>query len=263
MTLKKILAWDRPEKTIAIFLAAIFAVSLISLIVVASNYDVSKDTFSRTITDTLLSVISVSVIGTLVSLLLADYNSKKSALEKEREERKMTERNRDEYRKKVLQTIDEHYAKTKNARRMLRAKGFSTPYYGNEDDNNLLGLSFYDEAMDNINDCQLELEKIKGEITTNKSVFSNAALITGNLKQMESYLGGLISEYEKYRHAFSGNPPTLRIGQLGDLKEFIAKADSTNTEGFKVKFSITCNKIRKEIRNDINFLVLMQGEIDV
>lgn len=255
MNLDKTPLQNKPATVIAIFLASMFTIALIGLFVIASRYDVSKDSFGRTISDTLLSIISVSVIGAVISLLLADYKRKQSAIDKERDERRLVENNRDEYRKKVLQTLNQHYAKTKNARRMLRAKGFLTPYYENEDDNSLLSLSFYDEAMDDINDCQLELESIREEIATNRSAFLNATLITDNLKKMDKYLGDLVSEYEKCRPAFSGNPPVLRIGDLSELKEFIAKANSENQEGFKVKFSKKFNEIRKEIRNDINFVV--------
>lgn len=255
MNLKKILIKDSPGKTIVIFLSVLFILSLTALIIIASNYDVSKDSFGRTITDALLTIISVSVIGTVISLLVADYNRKQSVVEKAKEERQMVKKNRDEYRKKVLDTINRYYAKAKNARRMLRAKGFSTPYYKNENDSCLLSSSVYDQAMDDINDCQLALESIKEEITTNRSAFSNAALISYNLKEMEGYLGDLISEYEKYRPAFAGNPLAYQIGQLGKLKEFIAKANPKKQDGFKARFSTTCNEIRKEIRNDINFTV--------
>lgn len=243
------------KTTLLIFLFLVFIVSLVTIKIVASKYDVSKDTFGRTITDTLLGIISVSVIGTLVSLVLGDYNRKQSIVEKAKDERKMLEKNRDEYRKQVLQTINKHYIKTKNARRMLRAKGFSTPYYGSENDENLLGLAVYDHAMDAINEGQLELELIKEEIKTNNPVFSNAAFIIDNLDKMEGYLGKLVSEYEKFRPAFSGNPPALKIKELDQLKEFLAKADATKMNGFKAKFSITCNAVRKEVRNDINFAI--------
>ena len=253
--LKEILVKDSPGKTIVIFLAVLFALSLTALVIIAKNYDVSENSFGRTITDALLTIISVSVVGTVISLLVADYNRKQSIVEKAKEERQMVEKNRDEYRKKVLEKINKCYAKTKNARRMLRAKGFSKPYYKNENDDYLLSSSVYDQAMDDINKCQLALESIKEEITTNRSAFSNAALITYNLEVMEGYLGDLVSEYEEHRPDFSGDPATLRIGDLKYLKEFLAKADRSDINGFKVRFSITCNEIRKKIRSDINFIV--------
>lgn len=242
-------------KVIFISLAIIFIVSLTALVILASNYDVSKDTFGRSITDTLLSIISVSVVGTLLSLLLEDYTRKQSEMEKQKEKRQLLENNRDQYRKEVLQNLNKLYANTKNARRMLRAKGFAVPYYKNEDDNKLLSLAVYDLHMDAINDSQLELESIRQEITTNKSCFSDDSLITGSLKAMDEYLGELVSEYEVNRPAFSGNPPTLRIGQLTEMKKFLSKTKKEDMEGFKKRFSENCNKVRKEIRNDINFPV--------
>ena len=134
---------------------------------------------------------------------------------------------------------------------MLRAKGFPRPYYKNEDDNNLLSLSVYDDTMDDINDSQLELESIKDEITTNRSAFSNAALITDNLGTMEKYLGEFVSEYEEKRPAFSGDPRMLKIGELKEIKRLIAHADKG---GFITNFSEKFKAIKKEIRNDIIFL---------
>ena len=244
-----------PGKIIFIFLAAIFIISLAIIIIVAKNYDVSKDTFDRSITDTLLKVISVSVIGTVLSLLLEDYKKKQSDLEKQKEERKLLENNKDQNRKDVLQSLNKLYAKTKNARRVLRAKGFTRPYYKKEDDDNLLSLSVYDMCMDDINDSQLELESMRHEITTNKFTFSKPLLIAEKLKAMDEYLGELISEYEQHRPAFLNNdPPSLKMKELTELKKFLAQVKKENLKDFK-KFSEPCNDVRKEIRRDINFPV--------
>jgi len=133
---------------------------------------------------------------------------------------------------------------------MLRAKGFAVPYYKQEDDNTLLSLSEYEPHMDIINDCQLELESMRQEVTTNEYAFSNPQLIIENLKVMDDYLSKLVSEYEQRRPAFSGTPAKLQIGQLTEMKQFLIQA----REGlFNECFTTKCHVIRNEIRKDINF----------
>jgi len=266
---------ENPAKLIFIFLATVLIVSLIGIIVLAVFSDVTKESFGRSISDTFLDIISVGVLGTLFSLLLAEYNFKQQQIEKKRETDQQTqqkqkedaalriekekekwllaEKNRDQYRKDVLLSINKLYIKIKNARRMLRAKGFARSYYKSEDDNNPLSLSVYDEAMDDINNSQLELEFIKEEIKTNGSAFSDPANINTNLEAMEKYLGEFVSEYETHRASFSGEPPSLRIGALTEVKGFIAQA---KVGDFKKEFSEKCNEIRKLIRTDINFYTL-------
>jgi len=243
------LAKDKGEM-IFICLGVTLTVSLIGLFIFGLFFDVEKDSFGRTITNTLLNIISVSVIGTLFTLLLGNYNRTQSQLHTQEENRKRIEENWDQYRKDALQRLQKLYAKTKNARRMLRAKGFPTPYYRNENDSNLMKQSVYDFYMEDINDSQLELEAIRQEITTERSIFSDPAKIISNLKDMDEYLGKMVSEYEAKGSAFTGDPATLKIGELKDIKSFLAHGD----EGFfKTNFSRKCNEVRKVIRNDINF----------
>ena len=233
---------------IFIILFLMLILSVTALIVVANRMDVSKDTFGRTITDTILTIISTGIIGTILAMLLANYKSIQSKLEKEREERQLREKNRDQYRKDSLDKLNKSYAKTKNARRMLRAKGFIYPNNKDAGDDNLLILSEYDLFMDDINDSQLQLEDIRGQISTNQSAFSNPGILVTNLESMDDYLGKLIRDYETFRPGFNGNPPTRKIGDFPDTKSFLAHGG----EEFKTNFSTKCKDIRAEIRRDIN-----------
>lgn len=229
-------------KKVIIFLAIVFILSIAGLIVLATWFDVSDKTFERTISDTLLKIISGTAIGTAATLFVSDYSRKQ-----------LERKNQDQFKKDVLQRLQALYAKTKNARRMLRAKGFTTQWYGKEDDDScLVKHSVYDHYMNDINESQLELEAIRKEIYVGKSIFSSPAFITENLKSMDHYLGKLISEYEKKLPNFNGEPAVLAIKDLPDLQQFISWAKIP--EGFKTEFSRKCKAITINIRNEINFI---------
>jgi len=229
-------------KKIIVFLTLVFVLSVAGLIILVRSSNVEDKSFGRTISDTLLKIISGTVIGTTAAVLLSDYSRKQSE-----------RRNQNEYKKDVLQRLQNLYAKTKNARRMLRAKGFTTQWYGKENnDSCLVKQSVYDLYMNDINQCQLELEAIRKEIFTGRSIFSGPVMITTNLKDMDKYLGKLISEYEKNLPNFKGEPVVLEIKALSDLKQFLSKANAPG--GFKENFSNKCEEITINIRNEINFI---------
>ena len=233
-------------RKIIIFLAILFTLSVAGLIILAKYSDLGDKTFERTISDTLLKIISGTVIGTAASLLVSDYS-----------EKQLERKNQDQFRKNVLQRLQNLYAKTKNARRMLRAKGFTTQWYGKEDDSCLMKQSVYDLYMNDINGSQLELEAIRKEIGEGKNIFSNPKLITDNLEVMDEYLGKLVSEYEKKLPDFKGEPAVLKIKDLPDLKQFISSANITGeskVNPFKKYFSGKCKAITVNIRNEINFI---------
>jgi hypothetical protein len=229
------------REKIFIFLAILFIISVAGLIILASCFDLGDKTFERTISDTLLKIISGTVIGTAVTLLVSDYS-----------QRQLKRKNQDQFKKNVLLRLQTLYAKTKNARRMLRAKGFTTQWYGKEDDSCLVKQSVYDLYMNDINGSQLELEAIRKEIDAGESIFSDMGLIVANLKVMDNYLGNLISEYEKNLPAFEGEPAVLKIKSLPILKKFISSANIP--DGFKGNFSRRCKEITVNIRNEINFI---------
>jgi len=181
-----------------------------------------------------------------------DQNRELAKLEKAKEERRMQEENRNQYRKEVLSNLNKLYAKTKTARRMLRAKGFTTQWYSKEDDSCLVKQSVYDLYMKDINQCQLELEAIRKEIFIGSSIFLAPAMITGNLKAMDNYLGNLITEYEKKLPDFKGEPEVLKIESLPVLKKFLSNAKVSG--GFKENFSRKCEVITINVRNEINFI---------
>lgn len=105
--------------------------------------------------------------------------------------------------------------------------------------------------MKEINQCQLELEAIRNEIFIGSSIFLDPAMITDNLKQMDDYLGKLISKYEKKLPGFNGQPEVLKIESLPDLKQFLSRAKVSG--GFKKSFSRKYEVITVNIRNEINF----------
>lgn len=72
---------SKPSRLIVLFLIILFLISIIALAVLYYQGLLrDKDAFEREIGETLLQVIAVAVLGTIASLLLAEFNRKQEAL---------------------------------------------------------------------------------------------------------------------------------------------------------------------------------------
>jgi hypothetical protein len=62
------------------------------------------------------------------------------------------------------------------------------------------GVTEYDRYLEMVNDAQLDLESVKGDVKTSAAAFSNAQSIFDALESMEQYLGRVVKEYEEHRN---------------------------------------------------------------
>lgn len=82
---------NHPGKWSIIALACLFLLSVIALIVLASFFAFDEKSFGREIGKTLLQIISVGVIGTLLSFIVAWYKQNQDQLMKEQQSKKDAE----------------------------------------------------------------------------------------------------------------------------------------------------------------------------
>jgi hypothetical protein len=250
---------SKPIRHLVVFLLSLLLVSIIGLIALASLNLMEEHTFGREIGKTLLQVIAVSVIGTTVSLLLAEFNRAQEALQKDQDRKREAEQqqielqrrlneNKDQFRKEILRKANEIYADTKKARRLLRARAFVTPFYGVWDGNTPILLEVYDRYMEILNDSQLELEILAKEIETNGQAFSCYQELTGFIKPMEEHLGQIVTEFEQHRADFKGTPASLPIGQLTEMQAMLGPSRG---KPFEINFVINHKNLIASIRRDL------------
>src|SRR5262249_18814090 len=133
------------------------------------------------------------------------------------------DRQRLEYRDELLDMTLRHvvtaYANVKKARRLLRARvGIGSGGPG------LVRIDDYDRYLELVNEAQLGLENLKGDVQTSARAFSYAEVIGQSLTDMEGYLGRLVKEYEAKRQLVTQNPAGLPFTGLPRLSDFLAQA---------------------------------------
>lgn len=255
----------RSFKWIIIFLAIVIVVSIAGIILLNAVYSLERESFAREIAIVLLQLIAVGVVGSVSSLLLAQYSANQAGLQvkkqqqeeelrlqqeraraeqalREKEERLSAEKaidlqridikNKNDLKKDIVKRLGQIYHDVKGVRRMLRAKVLSVPY----DDKNIstanVYLKPYAQYMETFNDLQLDLEGIKDEIkygTIHMSLFSNNDEIYESLKLMEEYLADVFSEYETCKSKFNEKAyaPYTEFARLQDLLSAAGKDSQT------------------------------------
>lgn len=107
-----------------------------------------------------LHLLVVSVIGTIVSLLVFEYQQERQASEKKRDQQQKHFEYRESLLISVLSRAANAYSRAKKARRMTRAHMTLTGT------TRQLSLAQYDVFFDLVNEAQLELENLKRDIRT-------------------------------------------------------------------------------------------------
>ncbi len=239
--------------TLLTVLGFIFVAAVVSLVIFFR--DAQEGHISFEVAKALLQLGAVAVIGTLVSMLLWEYQAEQTRLDEDRDRDHQAQvrarelaRRRHEYRDELLTgtlaRVVCAYSKAKKARRLLRARvGVSPGAPG------WVALVDYDCYIGMVNEAQLELETLKGDVKTSAVAFSMASDIKEWLKSMERYLGGLIKEYEANRHLVAKEGIPMRFDQLKNLSDFLGKAEEGN--GFKKDVIDPYHKIQEAIREDL------------
>ncbi|HEX5151231.1 MAG TPA: hypothetical protein VFW07_07265 [Parafilimonas sp.] len=253
---------NKPEtnfnKWIIIVLVGLGVISIAGLIILDKRFTLDDKSFGREVGNMFLQIISVGVVGTILSLLLAKYNKQQEELLKRNELIRISNENTNQFKKEIIQQLNKIYSNTKSVRRMLRAKGFSIPYYDAlEKEDAILRLKVYDNAVEQLNSFQLELEMILKELETNGSSFSDANSISGFITQMERYLGNIVSEYEEKRTT-GVDKNSLEMKNLNEIKTLIEHTGEKSEFrlGFIEPYKKAVGAIRKELLDGVEHLPL-------
>src|SRR5438552_5793005 len=132
---------------------SIIIASVVAIVVILSVFKPAKDSIEFEIVKSLLQILTVLVLGQVVSLVIAQFNYNRQKTEA-----------RTEFQKDVLRRLIRNYTAIKKHRRLLRAKAVTPPYDGKFQENTLVQFDAYDEQMQLINEVELEFENIWQEI---------------------------------------------------------------------------------------------------
>ena len=285
-TIAMVVARQTPLRKIIVFLATLVVLAIAGLVLLYCCVGLEKDSFAREIGIVLLQIIAVGVIGSIFSLLLTQYTTSQANLqadlqrneeqqqlaadraradqlrfeqeeqlrnEKVRDAERIVLRNRNELKKDVIRRISHIYNEAKGARRMLRAKALSTAYNDKNVVNANLYIKPYAQYMEVINDLQLELEAIREEINSDKAhvyYYAKDESIQQRIREMEHYLGDVISEYETSRTKFNDKAyaPYMEFDKLKDL---LSTARQGSTTGFRVQFIDNYKTVISDMLDDL------------
>jgi hypothetical protein len=190
----------------------------------------------------LLQLGVVGATGTVVSLLVFEYQRKRQQSDKDAD----IERKRQEYRETLLLSVLSRaldgYSRAKKARRQMRG---TIAMRGKEQ---VVFRDEYDKCFDVLNTAQIDLETLTRDVETSAQAFSKPVELTKNLRSMETYLRTLIGEYEDWRSRFSGEPASLPLGELQHLANFLMKSDLSK---FKPEMVEPRRRVQELIRADL------------
>ena len=156
---------------------SIIIASVIAIVVILSVFKPTKDSIEFEIVKFLLQILTVLVLGQVVSLVIAQFNYNRQKTEA-----------RTEFQRDVLRRLVRNYTAIKKHRRLLRAKAFAPPYSGEFQKETVVQLDAYDEQMQLINEVELEFENIWQEIESSPDLFSNSKSLAEYVERMKDYL---------------------------------------------------------------------------
>lgn len=226
---------------------SIIIASIIAIAVILTVFKPAKDSIEFEIVKSLLQILTVLVLGQVVSLVIAQFNYNRQKAEA-----------RTEFQKDILRRLVRNYTAIKKHRRLLRAKALEPPYDGKFQEKTVVLFDSYDEQIQLINEVELEIENIWQEIDSSPNLFNNSKSLAEYVERMKDYLRDLLHLYEQKRGTFSGEPRKLL---LSDLRSVVNETSSTfkfsdfvgDTKGsiFKAEFIKPYREASKAIREDI------------
>lgn len=81
----------------------------------------------------------------------------------------------------------------------------------------------YEEQMLALIDVHLDFQSLESRaesISLSRPIIDK---LQANLRSIDKYLNDIVSEYADHFSAFTGQPPTRQLNELGHLADFIAK----------------------------------------
>ncbi len=218
--------------------AVTLATVSVACLVVFWNAD--ADSIGREVAKIAANALLVVLGGLVLGLLSHDYQSVQADAAKLQETRlqqaeeardqalrlaakiqdqeRRAEVKRQAYVAETLDRATEHYMGVKRCRRLIRARARES----NEDDP-IISLSGYDRQMGRILDHQLSFERLKRDVETNSAAFAHPQHAIAFFRDLEEYLGPLVTEYEDNRPGMNSSPAAL--SSLATLTKFLTRDD--------------------------------------
>jgi hypothetical protein len=232
-------------RRVYLLLAAIAGAALVLL---ALLWDSTKDTLAFEAAKGCIGILSVALVGLVVSIALqtvqADRRRREAEADRKRanEERegeaererwqRDVERQREDWRRDVERRRDErerkdallralleetlaNYHEVKRARRLLKARVWA------REDGDRIDLRVYDEHLATINDAQLNFELLKRTVNVISDDRLKGTELDKRFGAIEEYLQTLVREYEKQRRHIAHAPDGTSIAELSALRGFV------------------------------------------
>lgn len=207
-----------------------------------------------------LQVVLATVVGTLGSLLVAEFNreraavdktleQQRSAAERKLEEEKQRHRASLDFVREILQRTTTAYLGIKGLRRILR--GRCRQNAGQPE----LHRRTYRWFIDVLNRRQLEIEGIVEELESHPRAFDSAREVIALLKTVENRLRTVVGEYEKKLPEFQ-QVDWIALKRLPELEVLVSPSDSTIFSGdlpipFKEEVRDPMGRVRMLLRDEL------------
>jgi hypothetical protein len=209
---------------------------------------------------TAMTVLAVSVVGSLVTVVIERYRQSQKDLAEERvrleqnheDERARQEENwrrdverlrdaksrEDALLRSLLQETLRTYNRVKRTRRLLDAHTTSA-------DGRSLHIEVYDAHLQELMDEQLAFEELKRLTWVSGSNSEGLPDLTRNYETIEKYLNKILSEYQKHRHGVESHSPLNLTAELPRLLGFFESRYSY--EGHDIGFELNVSSQMDEI----------------
>lgn len=202
-----------------------------------------KDSLDMEIAKGLIQLLLVSVVGVTVSILVFEYQRNRQLEDKASERSRELGAQRAELIKDLLSRAVESYAEIKRERRLMRARGVVYT-----DSGEVMALKPYDTCMEAVSDAQLKIEGIRRDIQTTTSMFAASEVLVSDLQRMDSYIGSLISEFERSASVNRDANGDLPMSSLPQMDDFLRSFASS---GFGKEFAEPFRQVLTRLRIEL------------
>jgi hypothetical protein len=179
----------------------------------------------------LLQFVMIVVLGGAITLLYQAFNRKAEERTAARLSAEQQADNVRTLRQDYMTQLIGEYNRTKQARRLIRARALVRPNSSGKDH---VKVAEYDKEMQAVLDAQLTLETIAYAVRAEPELFPEGTSIRDSVKAMEEYLHTLVSEYEEHLPNLPIKSSLTPLDTLPALKEFIGPYQSST--GFRQNF---------------------------
>ena len=186
-----------------------FLILFVGLALMCISHGTDKlQAFGFKILELSVQMVLVAVIGGVLVQAYVKWHARASSI--------------NEFRKATAEAVIREYSATKKARRMLRAICVQRPAGNDINPWTDVPVGAYDAQISSINDAQLALELVKRRLTLLGAAFKNPNGLSQKTKDMETYLGCIVSEYETHRNK-TLKRALIPLAEVPRLEAFIAR----------------------------------------